>query len=242
MDIKRGDNNEGVKIIQEWLTLSGHGVDIDGGKPGGGFGPATEAAVRAFQAANRLGQTGIVDKTTMALLCAPLERAKVPVMRKTSEGLTVVYTAKKHLKEHPREAGGDNRGPWVRHYMRGAEGKQYPWCAGFVCTILEQAFKAHSKRPPFTYTVGCDRIAEVNRSILKRPDKGAAATEVGLGPGALFLNRKTETDWTHVGIVTAFNSDHIETIEGNTNTAGSREGIEVRARMRGYKNKDFVPV
>jgi hypothetical protein len=31
-----------------------------------------------------------------------------------------------------------------------------------------------------------------------------------------------------------------ETIEGNTNDSGDREGFEVCARVRGYDSKDFV--
>ena len=35
---------------------------------------------------------------------------------KTMSDLTLAY-ALQHVAQHPREAGGDNRGPWVRMYL-----------------------------------------------------------------------------------------------------------------------------
>jgi len=74
MLLKKGDNNENVKLLQSKL-----GID-----PIGNFGPATEAAVKAFQAKNGLTADGIVgDGTwnkimgTSALAPAP---APVPVV------------------------------------------------------------------------------------------------------------------------------------------------------------------
>ena len=43
---------------------------------------------------------------------------------------------------NPREIGGQNMGPWVRLYMDGREGAEFPWCAGFVCFVLAQACEA----------------------------------------------------------------------------------------------------
>ena len=54
MLLRKGDNNENVKLLQKKL-----GVD-----PVGNFGPATEAAVKAFQAKNGLVADGIVGDGT----------------------------------------------------------------------------------------------------------------------------------------------------------------------------------
>jgi putative chitinase len=54
MLLKKGDNNENVKLLQVKL-----GID-----PVGNFGPATEAAVKAFQAKNGLTTDGIVGDGT----------------------------------------------------------------------------------------------------------------------------------------------------------------------------------
>ncbi len=59
-------------------------------------------------------------------------------------------------------------------------------------------------------------------------------------PGSLFLNRKKAEDWVHTGLVLNSCAESFDTIEGNTNDAGDREGYEVCRRVRGYKNKDFI--
>jgi len=51
--------------------------------------------------------------------------------------------------------------------------------------------------------------------------------------GDLFILRSEELKrFAHVGIVTKVNGDSFETIEGNTNGGGSREGFGVFARVR----------
>jgi len=54
MLLKRGDNNEQVKQLQVKLGLD----------PIGNFGPKTEEAVKAFQAANGLVADGMVGEGT----------------------------------------------------------------------------------------------------------------------------------------------------------------------------------
>src|SRR5262245_26660853 len=52
--LRKGDEQGQVKLVQEWLCLHGEHVVIDGD-----FGPATEAAVKDFQAKSGVGVTGI---------------------------------------------------------------------------------------------------------------------------------------------------------------------------------------
>ncbi|MFA6240190.1 MAG: CHAP domain-containing protein, partial [Candidatus Hydrogenedentales bacterium] len=58
--------------------------------------------------------------------------------------------------------------------------------------------------------------------------------------GAFFLWQPTPNDWQHAGIVTSVNGDTFETVEGNTNDDGVREGYEVCERTRGFGKYDFV--
>ena len=58
--------------------------------------------------------------------------------------------------------------------------------------------------------------------------------------GSIFLVRRTPTDWTHTGLVTDAVPVAFDTIEGNTNDDGDREGFEVCSRSRGYASKDFI--
>ncbi len=69
------------------------------------------------------------------------------------------------------------------------------------------------------------------------------ATELAsIKPGYLFLVRKTNNNWAHIGIVEAVQGEAMLTIEGNTNDSGSAEGFEVCRRTRGIKDKDYLPV
>jgi len=69
MLLRKGDNNENVKLLQKKL-----GVD-----PVGNFGPATEAAVKAFQAKNGLVADGIVGDGTWNKLMGTIAPATAPV-------------------------------------------------------------------------------------------------------------------------------------------------------------------
>lgn len=68
MLLKKGDNNENVKLLQSKL-----GVD-----PIGNFGPATEAAVKAFQTKNGLIADGIVGDGTWNKIMGLAITAPVP--------------------------------------------------------------------------------------------------------------------------------------------------------------------
>ena len=152
----------------------------------------------------------------------------------------MVAYARQHEKVHPREVGGENCGPWVRLYMNGNQGSQWAWCAGFVCFIVEQACDTLRQSLPVKSTFSCDVLAEDARqknALLSRP---AAGQRCSIGPGSFFLSKRTSRDWVHAGIVVEAREETFETIEGNTNDEGSREGYEVCRRIRGYKNKDFV--
>lgn len=241
-DIQRGMKSKNVTFVQEWLSLNGTATGIDSD-----FGSGTEAAVKKFQQKAKLPVTGIVDQATFAALTAPAQAALQPIKAgtKTLGNLVVAY-AQQHLKQHPRESGGQNKGPWVRLYMKGKQGKEFLWCAGFVSFILRQAADTLGAQPPVKYTFGCDELAGFGKAAgLFVPEKDVTAgTTPGntLPPGSIFLVRKKPGDWIHTGIVTAFHDDHFETIEGNTNDGGSNEGFEVCNRTRAYAKKDFIKI
>jgi len=73
MLLRKGDNNENVKLLQSKL-----GVD-----PVGNFGPATEAAVKAFQTKNGLIADGIVGDGTWNKIMGLAITAPVPAQAPT---------------------------------------------------------------------------------------------------------------------------------------------------------------
>jgi hypothetical protein len=197
--------------------------------------------VRQFQKSRKLKVDGIVGKRTFAELVAPMAHVlqDIPPGNRTVGQMVVVY-AKRHLEKHPVEVGGQNKGPWVRLYMNGNEGDEWPWCAGFVSFVLKQACKNLAVPLPLGTSVSCDTLAANAKAKGRFLPESKATDRRQIKPGSLFLNRRTSTDWVHTGIVVQAEDEYFVTIEGNTNDEGSREGYEVCRRTRGYKKKDFV--
>jgi len=238
--LKRGSRHKQVRCVQEWLCYHDFKTGVDQN-----YGPATEKQVANFQHKNRLSETGDVDEATYTALVSPILHALTPIQRRfTGFADAVLAYAGKHLALRPVEIGGQNKGPWVRLYMNGNEGNDYPWCAGFVSFILKQASAGSAYPMPIRGSWSCDSLAAQAREVgvfvgeqdLKR---GTTARE-DLSPVSIFLCRRTVTDWRHTGFATGFADETFDTIEGNTNDEGHREGYEACARVRAYANKDFI--
>jgi hypothetical protein len=238
--LRRGDRKGSVYNIQEWLCLHGLRVVVDGD-----FGSATQAAVREFQRKSRLKEDGVVGRKTYEALVAPLRSVLAPLSagRRSFADLTLAY-ARRHLAQHPLEIGGQNCGPWVRLYMDGHEGSEWPWCAGFVTFVMKQAAQTLGVPMPIPGSMSCDSLAAQAQNadffVSEADLRNGSITTGELPTASIFLVRRTNSDWTHAGLVTAFDRGMFQTIEGNTNDEGSREGYEVCARMRGYASKDFI--
>lgn len=238
--LRRGSLGPDVKRLQEWLSLHGFHTAVDGD-----FGPTTESALIAFQRHEEAEHNGPgawtygeANDVAWAILTAPLHRTAMPPPGHHGDaGAAIASMAQRHLVAHPREVGKPNGGPWVRYYCRGQE---VPWCAGFATAVLSQAL-GHDD----WHTLSCDELAK------KAHERGVLAmgmthaTTKMVTPGSLFLVRRPDrryvNDWIHTGIVTFVGPDYFETIEGNTNTDGSREGTVVHARTRAFNARtDFV--
>lgn len=233
--ITRGARGRKARKVQEWLSLHGIGLVIDED-----YGGITERCVRSFQSMNGLPETGEVDKPTFETMTAPMRSVLFPLDRTPDTfSETMAAIARRHLAVHPLEVGGPNCGPWVRLYMKGQQGREWAWCAGFMTFLMEQAAEQRGEKTPIKGSVSCDIMASQAKqagAFLKERD----ATAEQLVDGSLFLVRRTSTDWTHVGMVLDADDGAFGTLEGNTNDEGSREGFEVCARVRGYSSKDFI--
>lgn len=229
-----------IRKIQSWLNLfsiqnphSGTATGIDGD-----FGPATERAVKNFQRIKGLSMTGVVDQAVFDVLCANMTDAFEKPLTSTNLRDLVIEVAQNHLDNHPYELtieGQSNSGPWVRSYMDGNDGSPWFWCMGFVQAVVDQAAAAMGKNfkslmPP---TYSCDTVGTtgLQKNILTRYNKLRKDTSL-IKLGDIFLVQRSKYDWTHTGIITAVHDEVIETIEGNTNFQGSRNGVAVMKRTR----------
>lgn len=245
--VKRGASGQRVRRIQEWLNYHQCKTQIDGA-----YGPATAACVSAFQQKKRLSMSGRVEKTTWSALVAPLRDALKPpanVSRLSSEQ-AVRKVARQHLKQHPIEIGGQNRGPWVRLYCEGNDGPDWAWCAGFASLILLQAHFYLDRKPPLKGSVSCDTLAAqaktAGRFVGESEITRGSFAWSDFGGACIFLKRRTPTDWVHTGFSLDATGPARETvfttIEGNTNDEGSREGYEACERRRSVvgSHYDFI--
>ena len=135
---------------------------------------------------------------------------------------SVIETAKTQIgvQEVPK---GSNAGPEVEIYLKSVGlGKGYAWCMAFVYWVTNESAKKLGIVNPLLKTAGV--LNQWNkRPVLrvKTPQTGDIfIMDYGKGQG-------------HTGFVSqVLPNGIIETIEGNTNADGSREGYAVCKRTR----------
>ena len=240
--IRRHDVGDKVKRVQEWLSLHDFSTTIDSD-----FGPATEKCVRVYQDAKQLPSTGIVDRATYTSLTEPLSRALREIIPSEGESISslIMKYARQHLLEHPREIGGQNRGPWVRLYMDENEGKEWSWCAGFVTFVTKQACKLTGHPLPIPGAFDCWSLAEQakeNGLFISGDSLNTASWSAqDLSPCCIFLLKDGSGHWSHTGFACGDQClTTIGAIEGNTNDDGNADGYEVCKRIRSLEGKDYI--
>ena len=124
------------------------------------------------------------------------------------------------------EATGHNDGPSVEAYLKTVGlGKGYPWCMAFVYWCAKQAALKLHLQNPLKATGGVLDEWQSGRGVhLKEPEQGS-----------IFIMHHPAG--YHTGIVTGvFAGGMLHTIEGNTNSNGSREGTSVLRKTRYAKD------
>jgi hypothetical protein len=137
-----------------------------------------------------------------------------------------------------KEATGRNDGSVVRKYQgtTNLEPGGWPWCAAFVCWVIREWLKDEKAqkwlnlkhRTPEDWRPKTARAWGFDDWAAKRP----ATTEIidrseKAKPGDIVM-----FTFSHVGIVVSDNGKSIQTVEGNTNGAGSRDGDGVYFKTR----------
>lgn len=135
-----------------------------------------------------------------------------------------------------RETDGANRGEVVDQMVRGTGLKPegaYPWCAAYVAYVGRAALG--QKGWPLKAWAGCVSLhdeAQKLGMLSTTPTKGAIFLQYGKAGDGKYRYR-------HTGFLAADLGDGLwQTIEGNTNEAGSPEGVGVFERERRFGKLD----
>lgn len=128
---------------------------------------------------------------------------------------------------------GSNKGPEVDQYLKSVGlGPGYMWCMAFVYWCVNEAAKEKGIKNPLYKTGGVS--LQYNKSharVSKTPTVGSVLIlDYGNGAG-------------HTGLVESIDGFYVNTIEGNTNNDGSREGYTVcRHRRKISSIKGFINI
>lgn len=126
---------------------------------------------------------------------------------------------------HVREKTGNNDGKEVEKYLRTTGlGKGYAWCAAFVTWLHNEV---NVPNPESAWSPDWFRT----NVVYKRNDPRQISFRAR--PAQVFgLYYESKKRVAHVGIIVRETRLHYETIEGNTNAAGSNEGDGVYGKIR----------
>jgi len=225
-----GKTGNRVKRMQEWLYANNYRLAIDGA-----FGPATNRALGEFASNRNLAYDKVLTPEIWLKLIEPITKATKLRTVKTTLDKEVLATARKYCPQ-AKEIGGNNMGPWVRFFMKGNQGTRWPWCAGFISTILAQASASMGMKPIFKYSFSTSRIMKDAMPQHRR----FAFKSIDPKKVYIFCLKGGPTGYKHIGIAHSFKGETFETIEGNTNIAGSADGDSVMKRYRNVHKSDFI--
>ncbi|SAL31823.1 Putative peptidoglycan binding domain protein [Caballeronia cordobensis] len=235
-----------VRLVQDRLRALGYGASVTGI-----FDAQTESVVKLFQAQHSddsglpLKIDGEIGFHTWTALFGVLPSVVQPVAQLLSQALAVA-ASQDHQMEVPR---GSNRGPMVDEYLRAAgmdptkgSPDSRPWCMCFMYWVFEQAAQHMNRATPLPKTASCHQhwAAAADLANVGRITRQQALDNRNLiQPGLIFI-LDFGGGMGHTGIVeSVLPGGALQTIEGNTNTDGSRNGVGV-FRLQRRKPSDTV--
>ncbi|MBY0478835.1 MAG: CHAP domain-containing protein [Chitinophagaceae bacterium] len=240
--IKEGESNTGiVKAIQKKLMELNIG-DLQGT---GIYGTKTKNAVKLFQATHmdQFGNPLEVDGNVGSLTWASLFGVDTIVVTELApnalltEALKVAVTQIGVMEDPP----GSNKGPVVDQYLASvALPPGLFWCAAYVYWCFNKAAVKLNKNNPLVKTGHV--MTHWNKTAGKKILTAEAIDKPSLiKPGHIFM-MNTGGSSGHTGIIEKVDGGFIHTIEGNSNNAGSRNGIGVFRLQRKISkiNRGFI--
>jgi hypothetical protein len=230
--VKKGSQGATVTELQNILRELDYNIPVTGI-----FDTATYKAVRNFQSRHLdkhnvpLEVDGEVGEITWWALQNPrsivhggaIDYGAMPLseMGESAIGRTALQFAIKELSAGAGEEGGNNKGPWVRKYLRPvglSEGNS--WCAAFISWCFLQAAGGDKKNMPFKYTAGARNI--YNQLKQKGFIYDANRTLPLPGDIVTWWRVSMSSGFGHIAIVHHYKDGFLYTLEGNkaANVAG----------------------
>jgi hypothetical protein len=221
---------------------------LDPGDPN--FGPRMKQTIKLFQArftdrsGRSLKQDGEVGALTWEALFgeAAVPSSDTPTAPLLAQVLvTAAAEEAKGVREVPPNS---NRGPQVDVYLqRAGVSPGLSWCCAFVYFCFDETANSLNVANPMVRTAGC--LDHWNRAPARGARRVMAAQAVSnpelVRAGMIFV-MDHGGGLGHTGLVERVQGGLITTIEGNTNTAMSREGGGVYRLTRKLAeiNKGFI--
>jgi hypothetical protein len=164
--------------------------------------------------------------------------------------MRIIEVAETELAKGVREIGGKNRGPDVEAYQKCVGLRPGdPWCAAFVswCYLTATGLESAPWCSGSAVTIFHKGTRKGASAEVVYPDSPELATRVR--PGMIWVRAKSPEGarsasrgvWVqgHCGIVVAVDSLGFTCVEGNTNSAGARDGDGVYRKLHKWGASDI---
>lgn len=246
--LRRGDTGEEVSLLQKMLYDLKYDINVDGD-----FGRETESCVKLFQKANGLKDDGVVGYNTITKLNYiwnnEFHHNNDDTFKYYDENLAncIVEASYKFVGQEEIPGNMGFKTPWFYKLMTGVGFvKTHPWCSYFTELVWKTGYQDYIykymgndvKKQKLTHDILSDlfsaSVMTTYNNFRTNDEYGFAISNTPL-KGCLFtLQSKVHKSFGHTGIVSVPNlhNSRMDTVEGNTNDKGGREGYIVAKRMR----------
>jgi peptidoglycan hydrolase-like protein with peptidoglycan-binding domain len=217
-NIVRGQRSGCVTELQSLLNHHGGDLSVDGD-----FGPATESAVRSFQAEKGLGVDGIVGPQTKAALYGVVSPPPGPAPGGGYAAMLRVAAAEVGTVEGSSRANSYGASVGISLSTR-----NYAWCAVFVSWVAQQTGATTYRNSYVHGWVAAARAGRSHLSVVSTPSPGDIVAYDWDG-GNDFTGGEE-----HIGIVRTVSGSSFTAVEGNTGKpGGGSDGVWIKDRGRG---------
>lgn len=228
-----------VRTVQQLLIAAGAKIDADGE-----YGKATEQAVKVFQYDNHLTVDGEVGPKTMGMLQHMARHGpSVPPERPKTFGGVIAAFAKSKIGQHEKPNNSGFLDSAFEKFMR-AFGwfKGAAWCAFFARAVWLTVYDGYPKTcAAIRAVLGGSTIQSWNNAV-RESRKPGSPWKIGTKAqvGAIAYYRHSRTTGHAVIPIDIIGNGKFYTSEGNGDSKGGREGVEVATRVRGERDNNLL--